>query len=179
MEGEHPLILSPGQPVVIHYRDNRGRFAAVARVEPRRDGLPNVVVAVERVDRLQRRDYFRWAGTVDARYLVLADGEEVNLASALRQPGWKASRTIDLSGGGLCLHMVEPVDLGARVMLDIRLPGQKEPVYAEGSVVRMEEEAQARPARYQAGVQFTRIAESARSRVMAFVFSQEVRFKRF
>lgn len=178
MEGEHVVVLSPGQQVVIHYRDDRGHFAAVARVRARTDGVPSVVLAVERVDRLQRREFFRWSGTVDVRYLLVPEDEKVDLAAVRQDPAWKATRTLDLGGGGLCLRLDEPVEVGARVLLAIQLPSQKEPVYAEGRVARVQEVPRPRAARYRAGIEFVRIGESARSKIMGFLFSQQVRFRR-
>ncbi len=166
MEREHLVPLMAGEQVELHYYDGRGDLTLVGAVRERpRRGEP-VPIEVLEVTRVQRRRFFRWQGEYPVSFAVAGDQDEE----------WRAARTFDISAGGLSFRWDEELPPETPLLLELRLG--TDVVRAEGRVVRSLPNQAGGAGRYLVGVEFTRISEGSQSRIMRFIFSQEVRLRR-
>lgn len=140
---------------------------------------PAPLVAIQVVGPLrsiQRRDDYRVrvAAAVDLAPRV------VGLA------GFKESRermnhilgqTVNLSAGGFSIHHDAPIPVGTIFEIALALPGEsRQPVQMTGRVVHctpMIVAADIEPVSYDLGFIFTRISETARQRIVKFVFAAQ------
>jgi c-di-GMP-binding flagellar brake protein YcgR len=120
--------------------------------------------------RVQRRQYVRHETSVPVVYTVYSgDGEE----------GFgpdHETRTFDISGGGVSLHVPGELPNGSVLGVEIRLPGGGS-VFAAGRVVR----AWPGPGEsggWLVGVAFTSIEERDRDRLVSFIFEDQLRLRR-
>lgn len=110
----------------------------------------------------QKREYLRW---------------QVDLPVRLRGPergeaGWWRARLVDIGGGGVGLLSGRQLDPGTALEVQIRLPTG--PVDAVAEVVTCRQEGP----HFRLGLRFTRITDAARSRIVRFVFQEELRSRR-
>lgn len=179
MDQEHYVPLSPGDQVFLHYYDGRGDFTLTGVVLERPGRGGSVAVKALEVSRVQRREFFRWEGRYPVWFRVVTEEggreEEVDPLAAAEEE-WLAAHTHDLSGGGISLRWDEEVAPGTRVVVELRLPTGV--VRAEGRVARTWPNKEGGPGRFIVGVEFTRISEANRRKLMQFIFQEELRFRR-
>jgi c-di-GMP-binding flagellar brake protein YcgR len=78
--------------------------------------------------------------------------------------------TLDISGGGLCVPWGEPIAKGAELELELDL--EKEPVRALARVVELRPNPDPPPS-FHLALQFVRITDADRSRIVRFVFAKQ------
>jgi len=78
------------------------------------------------------------------------------------------SMTRDISGGGLRFPTFQSLTPGAALNMDISLPGEKKPINALAQVVWQKEKAGVHT-RFMMGMQFTRISEEDRIKIVDYV----------
>lgn len=107
----------------------------------------------------QRRQFLRW---------------EADLPVQLRyvdEEGWFRARLVDVGGGGIAVRVGKPMDADRDVAIQLRLPTG--PVTAEGRVVTQRADGSST----RVGLRFVRITDAARSRIVRFVFQEELRWR--
>jgi hypothetical protein len=124
-----------------------------------RDGLHWDIAVLEALPR-QRRGYFRWTVPLPLRFAVVQDA---------RGP-FQTALTLDISGGGLCVPWNEPIAKGAELELELDL--EKEPARALARVVELRPNPDPPPS-FHLALQFVRITDADRSRIVRFVFAKQ------
>lgn len=164
------VTLEPGEMVeVTIYRQSppRGKFEAVAEVVGGRDQAFGWVTLTRPASwkRYELREFVRVP-------LILRGQVERQSIEGWAKP--VAVQILDLSGGGLLLHVpaYQPLRLGVGHRLRITLPLGGETVQVQGQVIRVMtcEDGGARYA-----VEFREISERDRDRIIGFVLQEEVR----
>jgi len=116
--------------------------------------------------RTQRRQYVRHALSVPVRYgILLPDQAEIKLDVY--------GRTVDVSGGGVSLHMPGNLPTGTLLGLELGLPERA--VYATGRVIRCWSRP---PARRICAVRFESITEQDRDRLVRAIFRDQADLRR-
>jgi c-di-GMP-binding flagellar brake protein YcgR len=109
----------------------------------------------------ERRQYPRLNSNVDIAYSFQG-----------RKDAKEKSVSKNISAGGICLILYERVEVGMSLLLEIRLPGVGEPIYAEGEIKWIKEFfiSVDNTTRYDAGIEFVNIKENARHIIERYVF---------
>lgn len=107
----------------------------------------------------QRRQFLRWEADLPVQ-LRYAD-----------ESGWFRVRLVDIGGGGIAVRVGKPMDAGRPVAIQVRLPTGA--VMAEGEVVTQRADGPST----RVGIRFSRITDAARSRIVRFVFQEELRWR--
>jgi uncharacterized protein (TIGR02266 family) len=96
----------------------------------------------------------------------------VPIRVTLTRPGGEQSKeyAVNLSAGGVCLQVREPLGVGARVTLDFELPSDGEPVHLSGRVVWCTDEGElGGHARFcEMGLQFDKLDPALGERLARF-----------
>ncbi|HEY5594205.1 MAG TPA: TIGR02266 family protein [Nitrospiria bacterium] len=85
------------------------------------------------------------------------------------QKGMKEAFTAIMGGGGLFIDTVSPLPIGTAVSLEFGLPGQSDLVNVDGQVVWVRPEFDPKGFSPGMGVQFKKINEADREKIMQFV----------
>ncbi len=180
MDQEHYVPLPPGEEVRLHYSDGRGDLVltAIVRERPRRG--ESLLLEVLEVSRVQRRQFFRWEGRYPVWFRIVtkgeaADEEEDPLGPDVEEE-WLSAYTHDLSGGGLSLQWDEAIPPRTAVIVELRLPTGV--VRAEGRVARSWPDREGGTGHYFVGIEFSRISDSNRRKLLRFITNEELRFRR-
>lgn len=81
---------------------------------------------------------------------------------------------VNLSPGGLCLHLPRPLEVGESVALSFVLPGGGPGIEARGRVIWSDPPAQGARVRFcETGIRFEGLAEGERRRLLDFVQAGE------
>ncbi len=118
-----------------------------------------------RLVRNQRRDYYRYPVILEAEYtLGGGDGDDQ----------WVEAYTLDLGGGGMRLATDERLQEGTELKLRLYLPLQKaeppELLETAGKIIRSFP-LRAKEDKYVYAIQFTRIKEAQRDKIIGFIFA--------
>ena len=152
-----PMRFSRGERLALRWRDET-LLVCEAR-EATHSGLVLALRVLEALPR-QRRGFFRWTVPLPVRFAVVQDA---------RGPLQEAL-TLDVSGGGLCVAWSAPIADGAELELELAL--DREPVRALARVVDVRPNPDPPPS-FHLALQFVRIADADRSRIVRFVFRKQ------
>ncbi len=122
-----------------------------------------------KIEKVQRRLFFRIETTLEVRYNINIGEKEDN------QKDWKETLTRNISGGGICMLVEERLDLGAPVECIIRLKDGSIPF--KGIITRMDKYDIKSRFTYEAGVKITDIGESERENIVQYVFTEQRRMR--
>lgn len=129
----------------------------------------------------QRRRHARVTTCLRVEYRIVAEPAPPDVPAArLARPGPRIRRTVatSVSGGGLLVQTGERLPVGTRLALTIFLPGATltaslTPLPCEARVVWTDITSEDRPDEYQCGVEFLKIDEADRERLVAFIQALE------
>jgi Tfp pilus assembly protein PilZ len=76
--------------------------------------------------------------------------------------------TLNISAGGMCVLMADPLREGTKPTLTFTLPDETEPIICRGRIVWCRP-SKIDPELFEVGVSFAEISDEARDRVVAFV----------
>ncbi len=152
-----------------------GIFSFHARVTGvnQRNKVPVMVIRQEtELFRVQRRSYYRLQYSCEVKYRpfklpALGSNEEQ----------FRTTNTIDVSGGGMCLLTSEKLEKNIFLECVIILEKDVE-IKAVGKIVDTKEENTGGLTRWKNGIQFERISENSRERIISFVFREQQRLRR-
>lgn len=118
----------------------------------------------EKVKKVQRRNFVRVQATLSVQYYF----NEYHKKEEEELPVY-CGRTLDLSGGGICLFTEHLVKYGQKIYLTIQLPNSIE-VKTIGKVVRTEQLGSGFEKKYKLGIQFIEINERDRDKIISYIF---------
>jgi c-di-GMP-binding flagellar brake protein YcgR len=119
-----------------------------------------VISRPERLYKVQMRQWVRIALSVPVRYRM--DGYPVDFYQ---------STTVDLSGGGFCLLTRHPIDVNTVLDIEMELPQQA--IKLKALVKRCTEVTEATVKRYKIGIQYQKIAERDREKIIEYIFIKQ------
>ncbi len=159
--GGDPLHLRPKEQVILRWHENHLLIAAALQHVC---GSLSVKLEILETPPCQRRSYFRWSIVLPLHFLH----------SQAPNHDWLATRTVDISGGGLCFMwkkaLEQPLYLNDR--LDIRLSFEQRTLQASGRIVGIRRNP-AITASHIVAIEFTRIREADRSRIIRYIFRRQ------
>lgn len=172
-----PVRIPAGADVTLRYADERGVYSLKGTVAETQKEPPLLFIQVEEVSRGQNRKYFRWQAQVPVRLIRRA--EVPGFAGFDRIPTGVCRRglTRDISGGGMLLECAVALEQDEIVMAEIDLGGVK--IEAEGRVVRVAEgPSLGTPRSFLVGIEFTRICDAHRDKIVGFIFREQMRLRK-
>ena len=118
----------------------------------------------------QRRAFVRLECRIPLQYqrMIQRAGEDA-------VPGKKHKvETYNISGGGICLLLEEPLEVGVQLDLELSLLPDKPPLMILGEVVRTRRlPADQGPKQFEIGIAYIQIRQIDQDRIVKFVFEQE------
>jgi len=125
----------------------------------------------ERLNRIQRRDYYRHPVLLKAEYSLIADIDKSGHAG---HGDWVRAYTLDVSGGGLRFASEKRLREGIALQMRLYLPARKEEpsetVEMAGEIIRAFPR-RSKGDQYVYCLQFSRIEEAQRDRIIRFIFA--------
>lgn len=159
-----------GTLIAVSFTKSNNFFEFTAKVIGRenKDNLAMLKIqAISSIINIQRREFFRFEVNLPVNYRVI---ESVNMKS---NHEYMETVTRDLSGGGLCMRLKEPVEINKYLECELNLPDK---IKFIGKVVRLTEyETLQGPYKYEIGVSFVRIDEAMREKVISYIFQEQRR----
>jgi len=159
-----------GTLIAVSFTKSNNFFEFTAKVIGRenKDNLAMLKIqAISSIIKIQRREFFRFEVNLPVNYRVI---ESVNMKS---NHEYMETVTRDLSGGGLCMRLKEPVEINKYLECELNLPDK---IKFIGKVVRLTEyETLQGPYKYEIGVSFVRIDEAMREKVISYIFQEQRR----
>jgi c-di-GMP-binding flagellar brake protein YcgR len=126
-----------------------------------------VVRPISETERIQRREFVRVAAMIAVELAGKEDPQASQEVTVIR------ANTIDLSGGGFSIHHQSPLPAGTVFETKLSLPGGP-PLKLLAKVVRHERRVDVHQNRIvRIGLMFLSIPESARSRIVRYVFEAQ------
>lgn len=159
-----PIIPRPGEQVFgkivgqnCAYRFTTTFLKAVS------GGIPQwILKKPEKVERFQNREHVRVKVT---RPIIVRPLDDEGAVQDM-----VATNTVDISGGGVCVVMFNPIKVGNRVTMEIdNIPGM-ELIQIMGEVARCHPMDVAGVQIYHVGIKFIELSATERSKLVRFVF---------
>lgn len=141
------------------------------------------IEALSEIEKIQRREFFRFECINLIKYRVI-EPSNVNLKKKkeLRQEkelkqekDFKKTITRDLSGGGVCIRLIEKVNIGDIIECELFL-GDFDKVYFLGEIVRFTQYGVMKGIyKYEIGVLFYKIDDKSREKIVSYIFQEQRR----
>lgn len=149
------------------------RFRARVVNRGRRDNIAMLdIEIVSEIQRIQRRQFFRFECTVPIKYRVLD-----YLDPEYEKTPFKKTFTRDLSGGGLCLIADEKIESNALVEC-IAVLGENKNVSFFGRVLRSIAREYENKVSYDVSVEFKKIENRDREAVIGYIFREQRKLRK-
>lgn len=125
------------------------------------------IQALSPIEKVQRREFFRFDTSIPVNYRIIST---VNTKST---EDYIKTVTRDLSGGGLCIRLKEPIELDNFLDCELFISTK---VCFIGRVVRLTKyDAMQGIYKYEVGVYFEKIEEALREKVISYIFQEQRR----
>lgn len=190
-EGSRLVIMSLNVRYKMYFYTENGLFECIGYVVDRykSDNRYVAVVSLKTgLKRIQRREFFRLEKLIDAEYRVLSE-EESNMESVCaileqeqtlaKLPEYKKGMAVDLSGGGARFILEEAYPVSTFLLLRLNLSVDMKSPYFEviGKVV-MSEKVIGKVGQCENRIEFVRIREPERERLIQYIFQEERKMRR-
>lgn len=160
----------------IYFTQQEDLFKVKAKVEGRdsKDNIPLLKVKVlSEFEKMQRRQFFRFDSSVPVIYrtgswLVQQNNKKAPMENAI---------TKDLSGGGLCLLTVEPLEGHSLIECEVKLE-EKRAIKVVGKVVRVAKVTDQGVYKYEIGVNFIKIENKDREAIISYIFQEQRKLRK-
>ena len=164
------LLLHSGEMVKVEFAVSDAIYGFQAKVLGRKKSNHVPLVLLSRpafFTRQQRRSFVRFPVTLPVQfYLNPQSGSSLTPESCEEKSG----KIIDISGGGLQIYTSTSLQVGAEVLLRLKLnDGHPQELLLSGTVSWVTEDEWHRSVRF--GVSFSGISEAAQERIISYVFS--------
>ena len=164
------LLLHSGEMVKVEFAVSDAIYGFQAKVLGRKKSNHVPLVLLSRpafFTRQQRRSFVRFPVTLPVQfYLNPQSGSSLTPESCEEKSG----KIIDISGGGLQIYTSTSLQVGAKVLLRLKLnDGHPQELLLSGTVSWVTEDEWHRSVRF--GVSFSGISEAAQERIISYVFS--------
>lgn len=125
------------------------------------------------LQKLQRRNYYRFDCNLDAKYSIISElkKEETN-TSDIPPPEIKTALTKNISGNGACIVVDDELLNGANLEVDIFL-SKNLPVKAKCRIVRVSVIPSSRGKKYEIGLFFMELTKKGQDDVVKFIFERQ------
>jgi c-di-GMP-binding flagellar brake protein YcgR len=139
-----------------------------------KEGLPIYKLNVENeIERIQRRQFFRFDCVLDIKC------REVEMRNSIAVPKGNFSKgfTLDISGGGACLALIECIDKGKFIECELLL-SEKQTIKFYGTIVRSSKTDSDGKNKYEIGVEFYNIDNKSREAIISFIFEEQRKLRK-
>ncbi|KAA3661439.1 MAG: hypothetical protein DWQ10_04500 [Calditrichaeota bacterium] len=145
--------------------------STVLRTESDADHLVVLKGVQDRINRQQRRRFFRVATRLRIAFAFLGFEE------GKKQKIVRSTFTKNISGGGLYFYFEEPLRLGEVLPIELFLPDEEQPIEAKGRIVRKDNVTKPDVMLNAYGINFEKISESDRTKLISFLNRLQSRVK--
>jgi len=160
--------------VSMFYNSSLYKFTAEVIDRFRNDNIEMLKIKMQGdIQKIQRRQFFRFECTVPVKYRVIKTLNPLEYETN----GFMETVTRDLSGGGICIKIMEEVPKGKYVQCELHL-GEKRSVLFIGKVLRLTKYGVDEKYNYEIGIEFTKIKDSDRDAVVKFIFDEQRRLRK-
>jgi c-di-GMP-binding flagellar brake protein YcgR len=172
-QGDTLMEVAPGDELAVFVQNGGRIFRLVSRVRLV-EQIPLDAVVIEHpaeADYSERRQFYRLLTTIEPRYAarIGAEGEELERLGA---------RILDISGGGLQLHLRSWVPVGSRLRLIFTLDDDPQDVDAFMTVLSVVRPGSSRSPVYRVHCRFVDLPRTERERVVRFIFRKQIDFRK-
>jgi len=123
------------------------------------------VQALSNIVKIQRREFFRIDINLPVKYRVI---DSVDMKS---NEEYIETITRDLSGGGLCMRLKEPIEIDKYLDCELFISNK---VKFIGKVVRLiKYDVLHGPYKYEIGVSFEKIDDAVREKIISYIFQEQ------
>lgn len=148
---------------------NRYKFNAVVRDRNISNNLYVLMIEkLGRIERVQRRRYFRLDCYAEVRYKVVESLNVDNKDSS----NFKKTLAKNLSGGGICMKADDRIKPGSIVVCEISFDKNRK-IGFYGKVVRFEDTGREYRYRYEVGIAYMAIDERDRETIIRYIFNEQ------
>jgi c-di-GMP-binding flagellar brake protein YcgR len=159
-----------GKVIAISFIGNSNFYEFTAKVIAResKDNLALLKIqALSEISKIQRREFFRFEVNLPVNYRI------VESANGRSNQEYIETITRDISGGGLCIRLIEPVEIDKYIECELILSSK---VKFIGKVVRLTTyDTLHGPYKYEIGVSFESIDEPMREKIISYIFQEQRR----
>jgi c-di-GMP-binding flagellar brake protein YcgR len=166
MAAGHSVMLEPGQIVRINFFRSDGEFYFSARVVERiklESFLLVRIVQVSPLERLQRRNFFRFKTILPVLFRFVENNEPKSI--------YYKGHAKDISGGGIRLYTEKFIPISSHIECKIKMDNAQE-IVLNGKVLRVRKVQDAEK-QYDIGICFVDIPEKIRDRIISFIFEEQ------
>ncbi|TYQ13179.1 UNVERIFIED_CONTAM: c-di-GMP-binding flagellar brake protein YcgR [Acetivibrio alkalicellulosi] len=129
------------------------------------------IETLSEIKKIQRREFFRFDCTIPINYRILSSSGEKDQ----QNQSYIKTITRDLSGGGVCIKLMEKVEYGKLIECELFLNDFNKVCFS-GKVVRFTEyETIKNTFKYEIGVLFEKIDEKSREKIISYIFMEQRR----
>lgn len=180
------LVLLPlrGEYTLCFYA-SKGLLQCYARIVERYKNGNIFMVAVEltsEIQKLQRREYYRFSCSLELRSRLLTRAEQEALEAqrplVLEELPMVRSIIVDVSGGGLRFISNHVYNVGDMILCSYNLSGAHNREFSMISTVLYVTDVKDRPGLFEHRIQYTYINESSREEIIHFIFEEERKLRR-
>lgn len=149
-------------------------FTAVIRHKETKGNILLLYVNItSELQKLQRRNYFRFDCNLDAKYRIFVEENEVNVTGEKTiPPEFKNALTRNISGSGACIVIEEELLKSALLEVVIKL-NENTSVSAKCKVIRVTEIAASKGKKYEIGLYFIKLTSKGQDDVIRFIFERQ------
>ena len=125
------------------------------------------IQTLSQINKIQRREFFRFEANLPIRYRIFES------ANSKSNQEFIEAVTRDISGGGLCIRLIEPVEMDKYIECELILSTK---VKFIGKVVRLTEyDTLHGQYKYEIGVSYKNIDEPMREKIISYIFQEQRR----
>jgi c-di-GMP-binding flagellar brake protein YcgR len=183
LEGNiYPLRV--GSIMNVYFLKNAGheinlfKFRAVVK---RRDIYNNlhfiIIEQTEKIERIQRRQYFRLDCTLQVKYKTEDQGINDTASNTVSGTAYEETVANNLSGGGISLKLKEIIEKGKLLNCKLFL-GNYHVVNFTGRVVRCSNSKIQSKYKFEAGLAFEKISDKDRETVVRYIFEEQRKLRK-
>lgn len=122
---------------------------------------------LSQIEKVQRREFFRFDTSIPVNYRII---DNVNTKST---QDYIKTVTRDLSGGGLCMRLKEPIEIDSYLDCELFLSNK---VTFIGKVVRLTKyDIMQGQYKYEIGVYYEKMDQAVREKVISYIFQEQRR----
>lgn len=159
-----------GTKIIVSFIKDNNLYEFSAKVIDR-ESKHNVAMLkiqqLSQIEKVQRREFFRFDTSIPINYRII---ENINTKSTQE---YIKTVTRDLSGGGLCMRLKEPIEIDSYLDCELFLSSK---VTFIGKVVRLTKyDIMQGQYKYEIGVYYEKMDQGVREKVISYIFQEQRR----
>lgn len=187
IEGGKLILLPLGVRFEFIFYSMGTLYRAVGQIVERykKENMYMLVVELKsRMEKFQRREFYRYECLMDVGYYILTDDEAeigsgnpifVQLQQTGAQDRYKMGQIMDLSGGGTKFCTEEPLNPGQHILMVLQLTNEKETkqYYILADIISCTKRERAKEKKFENRVKFLIDDDKIREEIIRYIFEEE------